>query len=466
MSELRDIAPGTSATEADILIAGGRIVDPAADRDEVGDLWIRDGRVAEITPARTPPSGRRGLLVLDARGLVVCPGLVDVHCHLRDPGQEEKETIATGTRAAARGGYTTVCSMANTNPVVDSRAVVEYIQRQARATGVVNVRPLATVTRSMAGKELVEMADLAEAGAVAFSDDGRPILDSGVMRHALEYSRLIGRPIMVHEEDLTLSAGGVMNEGPVATRLGLKGWPGVAEEVMIARDLALCELTGGRLHLAHVTTARGVEIIRQARERGVRFTAETTPHHLTLTDDWVAGWRPDGKTGAPYDTATKVNPPLRSERDREALIEAIRDGTLDLIGTDHAPHSEVDKLCEYGAAAFGISGLETSLSALLGLVHAGQLDLALLLRRLTCDPARAFDLPGGTFATGAPADVCVFDPDSDWTVDPAEFASLGRNTPLAGQTLRGQVFGTVCGGQLVYQNARWRTSERAEGASS
>ncbi|HVC32525.1 MAG TPA: dihydroorotase, partial [Chloroflexota bacterium] len=281
--------------------------------------------------------------------------------------------------------------------------------------------------------------------------------------HALEYSRMIERPIMVHEEDPALSAGGLMNEGPVATRLGLKGWPGVAEEVMIARDLAICAVTHGRLHLAHVTTAAGVEIIRRARERGVEFTAETTPHHLTLTDEWVAGWRPNGQIASPYDTATKVNPPLRTDADREALVAAVRDGVLDLIGTDHAPHGEVDKLCEYGAAAFGISGLETALAALLGLVHHGDFGLSLLIRRLTAEPARAFGLPGGTLKPGAPADVCVFDPDASWTVDPRRFASKGKNTPLAGVTLRGVVTATLVGGRLVHLHEERRSMTTGEG---
>lgn len=447
----------------DVLIHGGRIVDPARDLDRVGDLWIRDGAIAEISAVGPVPGGRRGLLVIDAGGQVVCPGLVDVHCHLRDPGQEEKETIATGTRAAARGGFTTLCAMANTVPPVDNRAAVEYVLRTAATEGVARVYPIATVTQAMAGRELTEMADLAEAGAVAFSDDGKPIVDSGVMRHALEYSRLVERPITVHEEDPTLSAGGVMNEGPVATRLGLSGWPGVAEEAMIARDLALCEATGGRLHLLHVTTAGGVEIIRRARERGVRFTAETTPHHLTLTDEWVAGWRPGEKTAAPYDTATKVNPPLRTEADRQALIAAVRDGVLDLIATDHAPHSEADKLDDYGTAAFGISGLETALAALLGLVNHGALDLGLLIQRLTIDPARAFGLPGGTLRPGAPADVCIFDPEATWTVAPERFASKGKNTPLAGLTLRGQVTATLCAGRLVFLHEQRRQIATGEG---
>jgi dihydroorotase len=450
----------------DILVRGGRIIDPARDLDLVGDLWIRGGLVGEITPPQAAPVGRRGLRVIEAPGWVVCPGLVDLHCHLRDPGQEDKETLATGTRAAARGGFTTVCAMANTDPPVDTRAVVEYVQRAARTTGVVKVHPLATVTRGMEGHELSEMADLAEAGVIAFSDDGKPVADSGVMRHALEYSRLIDRPIAVHEEDLALSAGGVMHEGPVATRLGLKGWPGVAEEVMIARDLALCELTGGRLHLLHVTTAGGIAIIRRARERGVRFTAETTPHHLTLTDEWVAGWRPEGRHGLPYDTATKVNPPLRTEADRQALLAAVRDGTLDLIATDHAPHRDVDKLCEYGAAAFGISGLETALGALLGLVQVGELGLDVLIQRLTADPARAYGLDAGTLRPGADADVCIFDPDQTWTVEPAGFASKGRNSPLAGQRLRGRVVATICRGAVVFEAERRAAVPVGEGGQA
>lgn len=452
----------TRHDELDILIAGGRIIDPSRDLDSVGDVWIRGGLIAEVTPKRELPTGRRGLLVVDADGQIVCPGLIDVHTHLRDPGQEEKETIVTGTRAAVRGGFTTICSMANTAPPIDTRAAVEYVVRVAANQSLARVYPLASVTREMAGRELTEMADLAEAGAVAFSDDGRPIVDSGVMRHALEYSRLIERPIMVHEEDLALSAGGVMNEGPVATRLGLKGWPGIAEETMIARDLLLCGLTRGRLHIAHVTTRDGVELIRRAREQGLAFTAEATPHHMVMTDEWVAGYRPSGSKAIAYDTATKVNPPLRSEGDRRALVDAIRDGVLDLIATDHAPHSETDKLCEFENAAFGISGLETALALLLGLMHAGELDLPILIQRLTSDPARAFGLPGGTLAIGSPADVCIFDPTKEWTVVPEQFASRGRNTPLGGQVLRGQVMATICRGRLAYLADDRRTQVTSE----
>ena len=453
----------TMSSGADVLISGGRIIDPSRGFDEVGNLWVRNGKVSEVTPPSPRPEGRRGLTIVDATNLIVCPGLVDLHSHLRDPGQEDKETIATGTGAAARGGFTTVCTMANTLPVVDNRAVVEYIQRSARVTGVVRVCPMATVTRGMAGRELTEMAELAEVGVIAFSDDGKPVTDSSVMRHALEYSRLVDRPIMVHEEDLALTAGGVMNEGPVATRLGLKGWPGAAEEIMIARDLILLKLTGGKLHLAHVTTAGGVDLIRRARDNGLIFTAETTPHHLTMTDDWVAGWRPGNPAGLPYDTSTKVNPPLRSESDRLALVEAIRDGTLDLIGTDHAPHPQVDKECEYGQAAFGITGFETALASLMGLVHSGDLELNLLIRRLTCEPARAFALPVGTLAQDAVADICIFDPNQEWIVDPREFASKGKNTPLAGQKLRGKVAVTLYGGSIVHLEPSARHRVAGEG---
>ncbi|HLH72416.1 MAG TPA: dihydroorotase [Chloroflexota bacterium] len=443
--------------DVDILIQGGRVVDPGRDVDRRADVWIRNGVIDEITDPRPAPEGRRGLLVIDASEQIVCPGLVDVHTHLRDPGQEEKETIATGALAAVQGGFTSVCCMANTSPPVDNRALVEYILRTANGVGLARVYPLATVTRGMNGRELTEMADLADAGAVAFSDDGKPVMNSAVMRHALEYSRLIDRPIMVHEEDASLTNAAVMNEGPVATRLGLKGWPGIAEEILIARDLLLLEHTGGRLHLAHVTTAGGVDLIRRARERGLRFTAEVTPHHLTMTDEWVAGYRPSGNKGIPYDTDTKVNPPLRTEHDRQALIEAVRDGTIDFISTDHAPHSEVDKLCEYGAAAFGFSGLETALGSLLGLVHEGLLDLSVLIRRLTVNAAHAFNLPAGELRPGAPGDICIFDPGRSWIVDPSKFASKGKNTPLKGQVLRGQVTATICRGRLVYLNKDCRT---------
>lgn len=438
----------------DVLIKGGRIIDSAQRLDLVGDLLIRDGVIAAVMPrGEGSPEGTRDLQVIEAEGSIVSPGFVDLHCHLREPGQEEKETIATGTRAAARGGFTTVCCMANTEPPADSRAVVEYVQRTARAQGIVRVQPIACVTKQMAGKELVEMGELVAAGVVAFSDDGKGIASGRVMRAALEYSKMFDRPIMPHSEDTELVVGGVMNEGAVATRLGLKGWPASAEEVMIARDIRLAELTGGRLHVAHVSTARGVDLVRQAKAQGIRITAEATPHHLAMTDEWVAGVRWDGRRAQPYDTSTKVNPPLRTEADRQALLTGLKDGTIDAIATDHAPHTVVDKLCEYDFAAFGISGLETALATLLRLVRNEELDLKLVLEKLTSGPARAFGLDGGTLRLGAPADVTVFGPNLRWTVDPKEFASKGQNTPLAGMPVVGRVVATLVGGEVVF-NAR------------
>jgi dihydroorotase len=342
--------------------------------------------------------------------------------------------------------------MANTHPPIDSRGQVEYVQSVAAAEGVVRVLPIGAVTKGLRGEELAEMGDLAAAGVVAFSDDGVPIRNSRVMRHALEYSRAFGLPIMPHCDDPDLLAGGVMNEGPVAALLGLRGIPAAGEESIVARDVALAELTGGRLHVCHVSTAGAVDVVRRAKARGVRVTAEATPHHLTLTDAWVAGVRWEGR-GYPYDASTKVNPPLRSERDRESLVEALADGTIEAIATDHAPHASVDKLCEYDEAAFGISGLETALGAVVRLVDTGEIDLTLAIEKLTVGPCRAFDLPYGTLAPGAPADVAVFDPKRRWRVDPTEFASLGKNTPYAGQELVGRVTATFSRGKLVHHEA-------------
>ncbi len=437
----------------DVVIRGGRIIDASQGLDAVGDLYVVDGRVKAVVSAGEPGTEMPAdAVTIEAGGAIVSPGFVDLHCHLREPGLEEKETIADGTRAAARGGFTSVCPMANTKPPVDSKAVVEYVQRTARAVGAVRVFPVASVTKGMSGKELTEMGELAEAGVVAFSDDGKPVANARIMRAALEYSKMFDRPIMPHSEDPELAAGGVMNEGPVATRLGLKGWPAAAEEVMIARDLELAALTGGRLHVAHVSTAGAVELVRRAKAMGIRVTAEATPHHLALTDEWVAGARWDGRRAEPYDTSTKVNPPLRAEADRRALLEGLRDGTIDAIATDHAPHSVVDKLCEYDQAAFGISGFETALATLLRLVRNEELDLKLVLEKLTLGPARAFGLAAGTLVVGAPADVVVFGPNLRWTVDPREFASKGKNTPLAGLPVVGKVIATLVGGEVVYNS--------------
>ncbi len=438
---------------ADLLVRGGRIIDVARGSDLTGDLLVEDGRVAAVSQAIRLDSTDR-LSVIDAAGLIVVPGFVDVHSHLRDPGQEHKETIATGARAAAAGGFTTICAMANTTPPIDSVAGLEYVHRTAKATAAVRVRQVACISRGMAGKRLVDMTELAEAGAVAFSDDGMPVMNSELMRRALEYAKLTGLPISPHCEDSHLTSGGLMHEGKVSWQLGLKGWPAVGEEAMVARDLLLSLQTGGRLHLCHVTTARGVELVRWAKDQGAPVSAEVMPHHLTMTDDWVAGQRWDGQVAAPYDTATKVNPPLRSEEDRRALVEGLKDGTLDLIATDHAPHASPDKLCEYGLAAFGISGFETALSALLRLVHTGELDIRLVVSRMTTDPARVYGLPAGRLAVGDEGDVAIIDPSAQWTLDESKMYSKGKNTPLVGQRLVGKVLATAVAGKVVHTDEK------------
>jgi dihydroorotase len=396
---------------------------------------------------------------------MLVPGFVDLHAHLREPGFEAKETIQTGAQAAARGGFTTICCMPNTQPAIDSRPTLDYVLAAAHDVPA-RVRPIAAISKGERGHELSEMAELAVAGAVAFSDDGRPVTSSRLMRLALEYAAPLGLPVVEHCQDEDLVGGGVMHEGAIATLLGLMGWPAAGEEVMLARDLALVRLTGAKYHAAHLSTAGSVELIRQAKRAGLPVTAEVTPHHLLLTDAWVAGER-DGPLahalqemrlalppGERYDTATKVNPPLRTAADCAALLEGLRDGTIDAIATDHAPHTAVDKACEYGEAAFGISGFETALAALLALVHTGRLELETLIAALTVRPARAWNLDAGTLQHGAPADFTLFDPEEEWTVDPARFASKGRNTPLAGVTLRGRVRQTWLGGRPIYDAAR------------
>ena len=435
-----------------VLVKGGRIIDPAQGMDERGDLLIEDGIVAAIHPDITPPDGAR---VIEATDLVVCPGFIDLHCHLREPGLEYKETIATGTRAAARGGFTTVCAMPNTDPVMDSRAVADFVLRRAREEGAVRVLPIGAVTAGSRGTALTEMAELAEAGAVGFSDDGHPVADANVMRQALSYASGLGLPIINHCEVPELSAGGVMNEGWVATRLGLKGLPRSAEEAMVARDIALAETTGGRLHVAHASTAGTVGLVRQAKARGLDVTCEATPHHLTLTDETVLGrgaaaYEP--LSTAAYDTNAKVAPPLRSRSDVEAMVEGLRDGAVDLIATDHAPHGRIEKLCTFDEAANGISVLETALGSLMSLVHSGALTLPTLVDRLTAAPARFLGVDLGTLRPGSSADVTLFDPNSEWVVDPASFASKGKNTPLAGATLKGHVAATIAAGKVVHED--------------
>ncbi|MDO8749764.1 MAG: dihydroorotase [Dehalococcoidia bacterium] len=426
--------------------------------DQEGDLLVVDGRIQQVGGVVRDGDVPPGCRVVSGAGLVAAPGFIDLHAHFREPGYEHKETVATGSMAAARGGFTTVCCMPNTNPPMDSSSVVEYVLGKAREAGTVRVLPIGCVTKGRAGKELAEMWEMAQAGVVGFSDDGNPVADPNLMRQALTYSRGLGLPIINHCQDAGLSQGGVVNEGWLSHRLGLHGWPAAAEEVMVARDIALAELTGGRLHLAHLSTAGSVELVRRAKERGIPVTAEVTPHHLTLDESWVLGHDQAGPLAGPltlfaYDTNGKVNPPLRTRRDLEALIGGLRDGVIDAIATDHAPHALTDKLVTFDDAEFGISGLETALGALMGLVHRGDISLNLLVERLTVGPQRVLG-DGykhlGTFRQGATADVALFDPEKEWLVRSEEFASKGKNTPLDGVTLRGRVVATIAGGRLVY----------------
>jgi dihydroorotase len=413
-------------------------------------VLVRDGRIAAVGPGLSAD----GAQAIDASGLIVAPGFVDLHCHLRDPGFEYKESIATGTQAAARGGFTTVCCMPNTDPPIDTRATVEYVLRTAAATGAVRVLPIGCVTRDRAGRDLAELADLAEAGCVAFSDDGAPVADGGLLRRALEYARISGLTIIDHCEDSEIAAGGVMHEGWVSTRLGLRGQPAAAEEAFVARDIAVAAQVGAPVHIAHVSTRAAVELIRSAKARGLPVTAEVTPHHLTLTHHAVA-FSSNGDEALLYDTAAKVNPPLRTRDDVAACVEALRDGVIDAIATDHAPHAGYEKDVEFDEAPFGISGLETAFGLCMTLVEAGALDLATLIERLTTGPVRALGLeravPGlGSLGEGAPGDVVLLDPHAEWTVEPERFASKGKNTPLAGRTLRGKVVATVYEGRVVW----------------
>lgn len=420
-----------------VLLRGGRVVDPSQRLDEVRDVLLVDGRVEAVQPRLAPPDGAE---VIDVTGTVVAPGLVDVHVHLREPGREEAETVATGARAAAAGGFTAICAMPNTDPVTDNQAAVGFIVKQGAAAQAARVYPIGAISLGQQGEQLAEFGELVQAGAVAVSDDGRPVVSSHMMRTALEYARTFDIPVADHCEDPALAAGGVMHEGLVSTRLGLKGSPAAAEEVMVARDILVAELTGGHVHLCHISTRGSVGLIRRGKARGVRVTAEATPHHFTLTDRACEG----------YDTNAKMNPPLREAADVEAVRGALADGTIDIIATDHAPHHYEAKEREFDDAPFGVVGLETALAlGLTELVGSGLLDLPALIARLSTEPARVFHLPGGTLRRGAPADVVVFDPDDEWVVDPTAFVSKSRNTPFMGRRLRGRVSRTIVGGVTV-----------------
>ena len=437
-----------------LLISGGRILDPGQGVDKVADLLISKGKIVWIGDKGTAP-GHSDLKTLNAKGLIVCPGFIDLHCHLREPGFEDKETIETGTKAAAKGGFTTVCCMPNTNPPLDSRASIDYVKKTAETDGVVQVLPIGCITKARQGKELAEMNELAEAGVIGFSDDGNPVASSRIMSLAMDYSQAIGLPIIDHCEDKELSDGGFMNDGWVSARLGLKGMPNAAEEIMVARDILLAQMTGARLHIAHVSTEGSVELISRAKERDIKVTAEVTPHHLTLTEERVMGSQSEKSNRLTYDTNAKVNPPLRTKEDIAALIKGLNDGTIDAIATDHAPHTLVDKMCEFGLAAFGISGFETAFACLMKLVHIGQLDLEALISKLTVEPAKIIGTRYGelgTLKTGCRADITIFDQNAEWVVDSHNFASKGKNTPFEGCHLKGKVRMTIVAGQVVYKS--------------
>jgi dihydroorotase len=425
-----------------LLIKGGRIIDPSQGLDRIADLLVEAGRVKSIgsEPGSAGVPLAEELEIFDASGLIVAPGFIDLHVHLREPGEEYKETIASGAAAALAGGFTSICSMPNTDPVNDNASVTRFIIEKAHEAALAHVYPIGAITRRSKGEELSEMAAMKEAGAIAVSDDGQPVMNGQVMRHAMEYARDHGLVVVDHCQDLDLAAGGVMNEGRYSTLLGLKGMSGAAEESHVARDILLAELTGARVHIAHVSTAASVDLVRRAKQRGMSVTCEVTPHHLALTDAAVAS----------FDTNTKMNPPLRSEEDREALIEAVRDGTIDAIATDHAPHHLDEKMLEYDRAPSGVIGLETALGvALTVLHHSYGVSVSRIVEMLTIGPARAFSVVGGTLAVGSPADITVFDPEHEWTVNPQQFKSKSRNTPFAGWKLRGRVSETFIAGRRV-----------------
>lgn len=426
-----------TSSNAPILIRGGHVIDPGR-VNGVADVLIEGGKIAAVGWNVSAP---RAAAVIDATGRLVLPGLVDLHVHLREPGFEYKETIETGTAAAVAGGFTSVCCMPNTDPVNDNQSITEFILERAQAAGNAQVFPIGAITKGSEGKELAEIGDLRRAGCVAISDDGRPVMNSLVMRRAMEYALAFDLPVVDHCEDLHLAEGGCMNEGLVSTELGLAGIPAAAEDIMVARNLALAELTGARLHLAHISTAGSVRMVREAKARGIRVTAEACPHHFSLTEEVCRG----------YNTHAKMNPPLRTWQDVQAVKEGLRDGTIDVIATDHAPHAPQEKQQEFAEAPFGIVGLETALPLTLALVEEGVLTLEAAVAKLTVEPAKAFGLAKGTLAPGADADVTLVDPQAQWEVDPARFRSKSRNTPFAGWKVKGRVTTTLVKGRVVYE---------------
>ena len=419
-----------------IQISGGRIIDPAQDIDQIGDLWISRGRVL-------PMGGgyEEAEIVIDAQGKIVCPGLIDVHVHLREPGNEEDETIATGARAALESGVTSVACMPNTRPAIDSQATAEFVVLQAQRARQANVYPVGAVSKGRKGEELAELGQLVAGGAVAFTDDGAPVASASLMRRALEYAKMFDRVIMQHCQVPELTVGGVMNEGLESMRLGLAGMPAAAEDIMVARDIRLAEITGGRLHIQHISTARSVELVREGQRRGVRVTAEACPHHFTLTDE----------TLRTFDSNYKMNPPLRTWSDIEAVIEGLKDNTIEILATDHAPHASEKKMREIDQAPFGIVGLETLIPiTVTSLIETGHLTWAEVIRKLTCNAARLLGIPKGTLRAGADADVTIIDPDIRWTIDPTKFRSKSRNTPFGDWKVRGRAHTVIVAGEIRF----------------
>jgi dihydroorotase len=424
-----------------VRITNGRVIDPSQSLDQVTDLWLKDRHVLAVGPRPDLHADQ----TIDAAGRIVCPGLIDMHVHLREPGREEDETIATGTAAALAGGVTSVACMPNTEPAIDSQASAEFIYLQAQRAGNANVFPVGAITKARKGTELAEIGGLVDGGAVAFTDDGSPVVNSEIMRRAMEYCRMFDKAVLSHSEDLELTKGAVMNEGFESMRLGLRGYPAVAEEIMVFREIALAELTKARLHILHVSTAGSVELIRRGKARGVRVTGEACPHHFTLTDECL-------KT---FDSNYKMSPPLRTKADVQAILAGLRDGTLDVLATDHAPHAPEKKMRELDQAPNGIIGLETLLPvSVRALIEPGHLTWPQLIEKLTINPARVLGIDRGTLKPGAVADVAILDPDARWTIDPAQFRSKSRNCPFAGWEVRGRAETVLVSGEVRYQRSR------------
>jgi dihydroorotase len=450
-----------------LLLTGGRVIDPANQVDSVADVLIRDGKIAAVGAGASAAAGDAQRL--DVTGRVVCPGLIDLHVHLREPGQSAKETIATGTRAAAHGGFTTVVCMPNTAPSIDNPAAVALVREKAAREGVINVFVAGAITKNIAGEELAPIGSLKQAGVVAITDDGHCIQNNELMRRALEYARMFDLPVMDHCQDYALVTDGVMHEGYWSTALGLRGWPASGEDMIVARNILLAELTGTRVHCQHLSSARSVELLRAARARGVPISGEACPHHFVLTDAAVAGseafWREDGMAvfghgnGAPmpawpkYDTNCKMNPPLRSAADREAVLQGLCDGTIEILASDHAPHCDFEKEVEFDYAPFGITGFDTELPlSLMQLYHSGRLPLAEVIAKFTINPAKLLKLGKGTLSIGADADVTVIDPDGEWTYDRTQSASKSRNSPFAGWRMKGRATAVIVAGKVVATN--------------